>query len=494
MVVAVSALPLAASPIASAQSTPASPAKPADRPRAARPGVPTENDVVAAFGRKEYAKALSLVEAILAANPDDALMHYNAGCALAHLGRIDEAVAKLNDAVKHGFRDFTHMEQDPDLVAVREHPGYKAIVAAKERADQDAAKQNFERWREQFGDERYRYQSDSELNLHFATALDQRMHDRMIAMLRKQAKQQIATLFAGPPKESVFIAIPTPADSRVFFRDLARRDKVFDNPNVAGIYEHRARRLVSSDVGASMRHEFTHAMHYGDMERLGQAHPLWMQEGLASLYEDYDIGSDGVTIAFSVNERDNVMRGLAKAGRATPWARLVAMRGEEFMKKPQDLYPQVRSMFRFLADQGKLVEWYRAYVRGFAEDRSGAKAFETVLGAPLAEVERRWKQWVVAGEMPDRAVQPGDASLGVAIDDAQDGARVTDVLPRTAAFKAGIRTGDVIVSVGGVSITSASELVATVARAKVGDVVEVALRRGNDYLRMKVMLEPLRRS
>lgn len=479
------------SSLAPAQTSPTAPAGP-DRPRATRPGLPAEQDVVAAFGRKEYAKALSLIETILAANPDDALMHYNAGCALAHLGRIDEAVARLGEAVKRGFRDFTHMEQDPDLAAVRDHAGYKAIIAAKERADRDAARQNVDRWRERFGDERYRYESDAELNLHFATALDQRMHDRMIAMLRKQAKQQVATLFAGPPKESVFIAIPTRADSQVFFRDLAKRDKVFDSPNVAGIYEHRARRLVSSDVGASMRHEFTHAMHYGDMERLGQPHPLWIQEGLATLYEDYDIGADGTSIEFSVNERDDVIRGLVKAGQAVPWSKLFAMRGEEFMKKPQELYPQVRSIFRFVADEKKLRDWYRAYVKGFDADRTGAKAFEQVFGLPLADVERRWRKWVASSDMPDRAVQPGDASLGVAIADAQDGARVTDVLPRTAAFKAGVRTGDVIVSVGGVSITSASELVATVAGAKVGDVVEVVLRRGKEYLRMRVALEPLR--
>lgn len=493
---------LVAASVAVAQAPPRSPAQPGGpsvpalpggtAAPAAKNGVPTERDVVAAFDRKDYAKALSLIERILGAEPGNALMHYNAACALSHLGRIDEAVAKLVDAVKFGFRDYTHLERDPDLDALRDHPTYKAIVEAKGRADADAAQQNFDRWREQFGGDRYRYESDAELNLHFATALDARMHERMTTMLRRQAKQQIATLFSGPPKESVFVAIPTRADAQVFFRDLARRDKTFDSPNVAGIYEHRARRLVTADVGASLRHEFTHAMHYGDMERLGQPHPLWIQEGLASLYEEYELGADGTSIVFDANDRDDVIRGLVRAGQALPWTKLLAMRAEDFMKKPQQLYPQVRSMFRFLAAEKKLGDWYHAYTKGFAEDRTGAKAFERLFGAPLGDVERRWKQWVLGSSLPDRAVQPGDASLGVAIDDAQDGARVSDVIPRSGAFKAGVRTGDVIVSVGGVPTTSASELVAAIAKARIGDVVEVLLRRGKEYLRLKVVLEPLR--
>ena len=31
-------------------------------------------------------------------------------------------------AVDHGWKDVAHMASDPDLVPVREHPGYKALV------------------------------------------------------------------------------------------------------------------------------------------------------------------------------------------------------------------------------------------------------------------------------------------------------------------------------------------------------------------------------
>ncbi|NIM60902.1 MAG: hypothetical protein GTO30_04390, partial [Acidobacteria bacterium] len=51
-----------------------------------------------------------------------------------------------------------------------------------------------------------------------------------------------------------------------------------------GIYEHERRRLIARDIGASLRHELTHAYHYADMDRLGQRHPLWVQEGIATLY------------------------------------------------------------------------------------------------------------------------------------------------------------------------------------------------------------------
>ena len=43
----------------------------------------------------------------------------------------DEAVTLLRQAVAAGFKDFTHMQTDPDLAAIREHAGYKELVEKK---------------------------------------------------------------------------------------------------------------------------------------------------------------------------------------------------------------------------------------------------------------------------------------------------------------------------------------------------------------------------
>lgn len=472
----------------------ATPAESAPR-QVDRGALPTEANVVAAFERKAYADALAMIDRIIAADPDGSgmpLMRYNGACACALMGRTDEAAERLMEAVRRGFRDFQHMERDPDLAAVREHPTYRRILAGRERSDREAGRREFELWRERFGDDAYRYESDDDLNLHFATALDARMHDRMRLMLRIQAKELVELLFEGPPKESVFIAIPTRQDAGSFFRDLAKRDATFNSPNVAGIYEHRPRRLISTDIGQSLRHEFTHAMHYGDMERLGQAHPLWIQEGLATLFEDYDFDEDE-RIRFLANERDEVIRELVRSNRALPWRSLFSIEAKPFMTQAQALYPQVRSIFRFLHEQGKLTAWYRAYTRSFKDDRTSQAAFEEVFGTRLADVERAWRGWVVDAPVERLVVVPGNASLGVAVEDVADGANVIRVLPRSAAERCGIRTGDVIVSIDGVATASAAELIAQVARREIGQEVEVVFRRAGEYQRIKATLQPLPR-
>ena len=64
------------------------------------------------------------------------------------------------------------------------------------------------------------------------------------------------------------------------------------------------------------------------MERRDQHHRLWVQEGLAALYEDFKIAEDG-SIRFLPNERHNIARNRAKAGRLMRWSKLFEMDSEE---------------------------------------------------------------------------------------------------------------------------------------------------------------------
>lgn len=187
------------------------------------------------------------------------------------------------------------------------------------------------------------------------------------------------------------------------------------------------------------------------------------------------------------------------------------------MKRPQQMYPQVRSMFRFLATRGKLGEWYHAYTRSFAGDRSGAAAFEEVLGAKLPEIERQWREWVLgrgvrdpigdgtprrnapieggttlptpAPPMPSRPAPSIDApvrvALGLSLED-RDGPRITRVQPGSAAAAAGLRIDDVILSIDGVATPRVSDAVAATVRRAAGHSVEIVARRDTEYLRVRV--------
>lgn len=73
--------------------------------------------------------------------------------------------------------------------------------------------------------------------------------------------------------------------------------------------------------------------------------------------------------------------------------------------------------------------------------------------------------------------------------DAQRGAFVSEVLPKSAAAKAGIRAGDILVSVNGKPISSFAELRAKVGTTAPGKIIKVGLLRGGKPQEVSVTLD-----
>ena len=224
-----------------------------------------------------------------------------------------------------------------------------------------------------------------------------------------------------------------------------------------------------------------------DLERLGQPHMMWVQEGLASLYESYELGTDG-TIRFLPTERHNEARRMAATSGALRLSQVVAMRPEEFMQKSQALYPLVRSVFEYMADQGKLRTWYRNYVQCFAEDRTGRQAIERTFGTTLDAFERSWRAWVLARPAVDLAAPKGSHAIGLAVKDAVDGVEVTQVTRGSAAQRAGIRAGDVIVAVDGVAVRSPREWTQATAGVRVPQ-LPVTVRRAGKRTELTIVFD-----
>ena len=90
-------------------------------------------DVLMALG-DDYTKAgryregleIDLKLAKLRAN--DPIVHYNLACSHSLLGQIDEALEALRRAIDLGYRDFAHMQRDPDLENLRRDPRYLALL------------------------------------------------------------------------------------------------------------------------------------------------------------------------------------------------------------------------------------------------------------------------------------------------------------------------------------------------------------------------------
>lgn len=449
--------------------------------------VSLERRIYACFDRKQYRQAIELINRHLADNPDDANMLYNLACAHCLLGDFDASVEALHRALKAGFNDFAHLRADPDLQALRDHPTYKVILEkadAVAKASQPDPATALEQWRKRFGTKHYRYETDEQRRINYATALDDLSHREMREMLELQADQMSRTLFGAPPEHEILIAIPTPEDA----------DALFNNRlEVAGMYDHRRRQLVSRDIGSSLRHEFVHAMHHSHMERLGQKHPLWIQEGLASLYEDYELLENG-EIRFLPNDRHPIVQRRARAGTLMKWDNLFALTGTTFMSNASHMYPQTRSIFEFLADQGKLEAWYRTYVEHFEEDATGARAFELTFDMPLADIERAWRRWVIEQPAVDTRIREGDASLGIRTREsaANDGVLISSIVRGSAAAKAKLRTGDVIVAIDGQPTRTLSELRRLLASYNVGDEINMRVRRHSEYFTVSLVLQPLR--
>jgi hypothetical protein len=358
-------------------------------------------------------------------------------------------------------------------------PADPATLAPADPITRDTlAQKQYDEWRRTHGDKAYRYGQDAKHRLLLATCLDETSQAEMLAMIAAQADQQAATLFAAPPGYQVFVAIATPADAKAIFNGSA---------TTSGMYEHPQHRLVSADIGSVLRHEFTHAMHFGHMERLNQPHPIWVQEGLASLYETYDLRPDG-SLEFLPNPRHNQARDLASRRASVPFAQVMAMDPDAFMQRSQALYPQVRSMFEFLADVGKLRQWYRRYTETFAQDRTGRRAMEDVFGKPIAKVEDDWRAWVLKRPAVANSATAMRRSVGVEVTSVPDGVKVTKVDRRSAAQRAGIQAGDVIVQLAGAPVRSVREWDAAVGALRAPEVA-VVVRRGTDRLEMTLRMD-----
>ncbi len=326
--------------------------------------------------------AAELIERHIELHPTDSVMLYNAACVQCRLGALERGAAYFIKAVKSGFDDISHARRDPDLRALRGHPVFRAIVDARAAADEMLARRRMEVWRRQFGDTGYRYEVDTARRLIFISSLDDTRHADMRGMLERLTDHLEQTLFSGT-RNHVLVIIPNRQDAA----GLLRRK------HVTGLYNHRRRELVTLGHPRAVRHELAHAIHHGHMDAVGQDHPLWIQEGLASLYENYEILDDG-TVRFLRNDRSEQLQTLAANEWLMTWAELVALQPAAMREEAFRVYPQLRSVMRFIADEGHLQSWYRSYVEGFDSDPTGVRALELAFGLPIELVEAAWRRWL----------------------------------------------------------------------------------------------------
>ncbi|MEO1128563.1 MAG: hypothetical protein AAFX05_02520, partial [Planctomycetota bacterium] len=411
-----------------------------------------------AWEAESYAEAAELLDELLTLRPTDKFVAYNLACARAQVGDVDAAAETLLDALSLGFVDFHHMQRDESLTPLHADHRWRAILENWSRLLDTRADAELQAMEKAFGGG-YVTDRSAELRLNYVAAFAPPEFEAAQQEIRRVAAwvgriMPIAPEDDPQPDPWVTVILPTQED---FVR-------LIGIGRVGGIYDKDAKRLVSRDIGPSLRHEFVHVLHWRHMDRLGQRHPIWLQEGLASLVEDIEErGAEGMRIRPSW--RTNIASRLARGARLTPWSRLFAMERDDFvLRRPRANYAQARAVVLFLHEQGKLGVWYRTYVDRFDEDATGLRAFEEVFDLPARDVERQYRVWLAELEQVADIDRPGAASLGIALSPGRgDGPMVDQVvsmIPGEVGGRPGerLRFRDVITAIDGTSLRTLDEL------------------------------------
>ena len=248
------------------------------------------------------------------------------------------------------------------------------------------AEQTLAALKQRFGSEGYRYEIDDEQRLIFAVAAaDDAAFDRLRSSLKTQAEAFHAALFERKPEAYVTVLMPTADD----FRRLVKYR------NVPGAYIDAIRTLIVRDMGYVVAHEFTHALHAGDREAIGQkSHALWITEGFGAMTEAAEF-ADGKLVLHD-NARFGDLRFSAARKAVIPLERLVTMDQREFVKRPNLTYGQSGSVMLYLWEHKLLREFYETYKETYDDDPTGRAALEKVTGKRLPEFHSQWREWQAA--------------------------------------------------------------------------------------------------
>lgn len=451
----------------------------------------------ASYHEGDFSSALAAWAACLELDPANARIVYNAACCQARLGRPEKAVGLLEGAVMRGFIDFDRLRTDADFESVRTHPRYLALLAGAQDAFARAADHLESAARETLGP-RSMVVRDTARRLIWAAQMPQSALDEVRTRIERQLDWQQTRLFTAAPLDVlpgssapaqsawVLVAVPTPQVS----------DALIASGRVAGAYDHVTRELITREVGPTLRHELTHALHHVDMDRRGQVHPLWIQEGLASLFEFYVWPDDPATLqpVFEDSARLNLVLRLREINALSDWDEFMTQPDADFMSdRTRAKYAEARLIFQFICERGDLARWYREYVASYADDRSGRHATEAVLGMPLSAAQKEFRVWLGGKSRLSDEIHFGKPALGMCVEDqrANDGVMVTHVFRDSAARAAGLRSRDVIVDVNGQPVHTVEEVVHAVSRGALGESFTLRIRRGDEYREFVLSLAPV---
>lgn len=444
----------------------------------------------------DYPKSEELLRRQLALQPHNFVVYYNLACCRALQDDPKGAGELLRQAVDHGFSARRHMERDPQLANVRDDPNYVWIRDNWPAILRTQAQTNLADARTLFS-KGYTESRDERLKVIYLSAFNPTSFEAAKGEMTRIAEWADARLFpglfdaeAGRDDAWVVVVLPSKADFTKWATLTYGSDAVQGMSMIAGSYQHDEKRLVAMDLGATLRHEFLHLLHWRHLTRAGVAHPIWVLEGLGALVEDYDLGADGKIIP-APSWRTNTAKRIEKIGKLMPIETLSRLNHATFSgQRPLANYAQARAFFLYLSSRDKLADWYADYTSNYRDDPTGVAATERVLGKPVAEINQDFRAFVRALPAVAEEIKPGMASLGFEVDTGTGEGPVITSLPRGRnGAPAPLRLGDVLTAIDDKPVRDIAELVRVLSQYKPGDTVRAAYRRGKLHGEATVLLE-----
>ncbi len=448
---------------------------------------PEAEKAIEAFNRQDFDEAERLWLAWSERDPSAFVPLYNLACARSMRGDVEGAGEHILSAIQRGFADINQLKTDANLRAFRKTDTYKGILEGwgtflerRLEADLDAA-------RKQYGS-RYNYSKDEKYRLAFASAYDTVTSRQAREEVRRTADWAIKNVFTDLADESqddydawVMVVLPTASDFQRWAIETYGDIPGTATSTLGGAYAHDQKKLVTQDLGSTLRHEFFHVLHWRSADRLGQRHPVWIQEGLAALVEDMDQTRRGRWEP-SVSWRTNSIANLAKQNKLLPIETLSSMDRRRYAtNRPLANYAISRGVFMYLHEQGKLADFYSTYTETYAQDPSGLSALLSTLGTTAEEFDDRFRVWCRGMDEVYEQNSPPSLGIGVSLDVSSGDGPVIRQITHDSAKRAGLRPGDVLTGMNGRSVRDLNEFYRVLTGLNEGQRVEVNYHRRGQH-------------
>ncbi len=459
----------------------------------------------------EYKKAEQAFEKLIETQKTNFVGYYNLACALSQQGKLEKAAEAMSNAIAFGFLHRAQLERDPDLEALRGTAFFEDLMEGWGRVVESRRKADLVKMNKLVHARKMEHRTDEKLRLEIVSAHDPVSTDQAIAELELISKwighevlfglQESIGMGGGEDSAWIFVGLPEKRGfgkwaSEIFGPGAARGRGGSGGSTggggggggIGGAYEHRQRRLVAQDLGATLRHEFVHVLHWRDMNRLGQNHAAWIQEGLASVVEDYDVHQG--QLLPTPSWRTNMVKRLLEVRRLPTIGELASMDLATFTRqKPLARYAQARTVLMWLLDMGKLGEFYTQYTKTYSQDPSGIVALGQVLGMEAKEYEKVYREWIEGLERVPETGSDLVATLGISVENGTGDGVVIQGLSGEARRTTGLRMGTVITGIEGRPTRDLHELIRVLGSYKAGQSVRVQTRRGTIHGEAIVMLK-----